>query len=226
MVVEDCEEEQEQVSLLGDVDLGSSRRDVQIPDTAHQISTDSWLQVSFLMTAGINCVYVLGYSGAIMVPLGWIGGVVGMILATAISLYESALIAKLHEYGGQRHIRYRDLAGYIYGRKIYYLTWVLQAFNLFMVNCGYVILAGSALKAIYVLYWDDNQMKLPHFIAITGFACAVFAICVPHLSALGIWLAVSTALTVVFYSITLVLSIQDGNLSRLLYPCLSTSIIP
>ncbi|KAK7276342.1 hypothetical protein RIF29_17481 [Crotalaria pallida] len=206
-MVED-EEQQQQVSLLCDVD--GVGRGVQIPDTAHQISTDSWFQVSFLMIAAIHSAYVLGYSGTIMVPLGWIGGVVGLLLVNAISLYASALIAMLHEYGGQRHIRYRDLAGYIYGRKMYYLTWVLQSFNLFMINAGFIILAGSALKAFYVLYWDDNQMKLPHFIAITGFACAVFAICVPHLSALGIWLAVSTALTLVVYSITLVLSIQDG----------------
>lgn len=50
-----------------------------------------------------------------MVPLGWTIGVVGLIVATAISLYANALIAKLHEFGGKRHIRYRDLAGFIYG---------------------------------------------------------------------------------------------------------------
>jgi hypothetical protein len=77
---------------------------------------DSWFQVGFVLTTGINSAYVLGYSGTIMVPLGWIGGVVGLILATAISLYANALIAMLHEFGGTRHIRYRDLAGYIYGK--------------------------------------------------------------------------------------------------------------
>ncbi|KAG9144249.1 hypothetical protein Leryth_023046 [Lithospermum erythrorhizon] len=77
----------------------------------------SWLQVGFVLTTGINSAYVLGYSGTVMVPLGWIGGVVGLILATAISLYANALVAKLHEYGGKRHIRYRDLAGFIYGMK-------------------------------------------------------------------------------------------------------------
>lgn len=77
---------------------------------------DSWFQVAFILTTGINSAYVLGYSGTVMVPLGWIGGVVGLILATLVSLYANALIAYLHEYGGQRHIRYRDLAGYIYGK--------------------------------------------------------------------------------------------------------------
>ncbi|XLR07993.1 hypothetical protein S83_035931, partial [Arachis hypogaea] len=69
-----------------------------------------------------------------------------LILAIAISLYANALLAKLHEFGGTRHIRYRDLAGFIYGRKAYSLTWALQYINLFMINAGYIILAGSALK--------------------------------------------------------------------------------
>lgn len=50
-----------------------------------------------------------------MVPLGWVAGVIGLIIATIVSLNASVLIANLHEFGGKRHIRYRDLAGYIYG---------------------------------------------------------------------------------------------------------------
>ncbi|XP_047943027.1 proline transporter 1-like [Salvia hispanica] len=142
--------------------------DIEIPDTAHQISHDSWFQVGFVLTTGINSAYVLGYSGTIMVPLGWIGGVVGLILATVISLYANALVANLHEFGGKRHIRYRDLAGFIYGKKAYALTWGLQYANLFMINVGYIILAGSALKAVYVLFRDDSDMKLPYFIALAG----------------------------------------------------------
>ncbi|KAL0321885.1 UNVERIFIED_CONTAM: Proline transporter 1 [Sesamum calycinum] len=183
---------------------------VEIPDTAHQISQDSWFQVGFVLTTGINSAYVLGYSGAIMVPLGWIGGVVGLILATAISLYANALVAKLHEYGGRRHIRYRDLAGFIYGRKAYSLTWGLQYVNLFMINVGYIILAGNALKAMYVLFRDDNIMKLPHFIAIAGLACGLFAVAVPHLSALRVWLAFSTLFSLVYIVIAFALALKDG----------------
>ncbi|XP_010534542.1 PREDICTED: proline transporter 2 [Tarenaya hassleriana] len=183
---------------------------IEIPETAHQISSDSWFQVAFVLTTGINSAYVLGYSGTIMVPLGWIGGVVGLLLATAISLYANSLIAKLHEFGGKRHIRYRDLAGFIYGRKAYCLTWGLQYVNLFMINCGYIILAGSALKAVYVLFRDDHAMKLPHFIAIAGLVCALFAVGIPHLSALGIWLGVSTVLSLIYIVIAIVLSVKDG----------------
>ncbi|OIW14203.1 hypothetical protein TanjilG_21343 [Lupinus angustifolius] len=184
--------------------------DIEVPDTAHQISTDSWFQVAFILTTGVNSAYVLGYSGSIMVPLGWVGGVVGLVLATAISLYANSLIAKLHEHGGVRHIRYRDLARHIYGRKAYALTWALQYVNLFMINTGYIILAGSALKALYFLFRDDDQMKLPYCITIAGVACGMFAISVPHLSALGIWLGVSTILTVIYVLIAVVLSIKDG----------------
>ncbi|XLR30144.1 hypothetical protein S83_058044, partial [Arachis hypogaea] len=170
----------------------------------------SWFQVGFVLTTGINSAYVLGYSGTIMVPLGWIGGVLGLILATAISLYANALLAKLHEFGGTRHIRYRDLAGFIYGIKAYSLTWALQYINLFMINAGYIILAGSALKAVYALFWDDGQMKLPYCIAIAGLVCAMFAICIPHLSALGVWLGFSTLFSLVYIVIALVLSLKDG----------------
>ncbi|KAK2975655.1 hypothetical protein RJ640_025951, partial [Escallonia rubra] len=170
----------------------------------------SWFQVGFVLTTGINSAYVLGYSAAVMIPLGWVGGVVGLILATAISLYANALIAKLHEFGGKRHIRYRDLAGFIYGRKAYALTWALQYVNLFMINVGYVILAGQALKAIYILFRDDHEMKLPYFIAIAGFACGIFAIGIPHLSALRVWLGFSTFFSLVYIVIAFVLSLRDG----------------
>ncbi|XP_050946456.1 proline transporter 1-like isoform X2 [Cucumis melo] len=145
-----------------------------------------------------------------MVPLGWIPGVIGLIAAAAISLYASTLIAHLHEYGGKRHIRYRDLAGFIYGRKAYYITWGLQYVNLFMFNMGYMIIAGQSLKAVYVLFSDGHGMKLPYFIAIAGVVCALFAISIPHLSALRIWLGFSTVFSLVYIVVVLVLSIQDG----------------
>ncbi|KAL1535556.1 Proline transporter 1 [Salvia divinorum] len=191
---------------------GSSKDSVivEISDTAHQISQDSWFQVGFVLTTGINSAYVLGYSGTIMVPLGWIGGVVGLILATAISLYANMLVAKLHEYGGKRHIRYRDLAGFIYGDEAYTITWALQYVNLFMINVGYIILAGSSLKALYALFQEESGMKLPHCIAFAGFGCILFAIAVPHLSALRSWLVFSTVLSLVYIVTAFVLALKDG----------------
>ncbi|CAN1281372.1 Proline transporter 1 [Linum perenne] len=190
--------------------IDGGRKGVEIPETAHQISSDSWLQVGFVLTTGINSAYVLGYSGTIMVPLGWIYGVAGLILATAISLYANSLIAKLHEYGGKRHIRYRDLAGFIYGDGAYYLTWGSQYVNLFIINTGFIIVAGQALKAAYVLFDQDGPMKLPYFIVIAGFVCGLFAISIPHLSALRVWLGVSTLLSLIYIIIAIVLAVKDG----------------
>ncbi|XP_051216506.1 probable proline transporter 2 isoform X1 [Lolium perenne] len=178
--------------------------------TAHQISADPWYQVGFILTTGINSAYVLGYSGSIMVPLGWMGGTCGMILAAAISLYANALLGRLHETGGKRHIRYKDLAGHIYGRKMYLLTWALQYTYLFMINTGFIILAGQALKAIYVLFRDDGLLKLPYCIALSGFVCALFAFGTPYLSALRIWLGFSTVFSLMYIVIAFVLSLRDG----------------
>ncbi|CAD6221800.1 unnamed protein product [Miscanthus lutarioriparius] len=179
-------------------------------DTAHQISVDPWYQVGFVLTTGVNSAYVLGYSGSIMVPLGWIGGTCGLLLAAAISMYANALLARLHEVGGKRHIRYRDLAGHIYGRKIYGLTWALQYINLFMINTGFIILAGQALKATYGLFSDAGVLKLPYCIAISGFVCALFAFGIPYLSALRIWLGFSTLFSLIYIVIAFVLSLRDG----------------
>ncbi|KAG1365830.1 Proline transporter 1 [Cocos nucifera] len=164
-------------------------------DTAHKISHDPWYQVAFILTTGVNSAYVLGYSGSIMVYLGWMAGTTGLILAAAISLHANILLAHIHEVGG---------------RKMYSLTWGLQYVNLFMINTGFIILAGQALKAMYVLYRGDNALKLPYCIAIAGFVCALFAFGIPHLSALRIWLGISTFLSLVYIIVAFVLSLRDG----------------
>ncbi|KAH9325595.1 hypothetical protein KI387_005773 [Taxus chinensis] len=178
--------------------------------TAHLISHDPWYQVGFVLTTGVNSAYVLGYSGIIMVPLGWIAGTLGLIVAAIFSLYANFLLARLHQTGGKRHIRYRDLAGHIYGRKMYYLTWALQYINLFMINTGYIILAGQALKAIYTSYSSETMLKLPYCIIIAGIVCGVFAFGIPYLSALRLWLGVSTFLSLVYIIVALWLSIKNG----------------
>ncbi|KAJ0979590.1 hypothetical protein J5N97_015064 [Dioscorea zingiberensis] len=217
-LLQGCGLQQEEVSMAAALDVreekvrDEERLGLEAADaTAHQISHDPWYQVGFVLTTGVNSAYVLGYAGSIMVPLGWIAGTTGLVLAAAISLYANALLARLHEFGGQRHIRYRDLAGFIYGKKIYALTWALQYVNLFMINTGYIILGGQALKAVYVLYRDDHVLKLPYCIAIAGVVCAMFAFGIPHLSGLRIWLGVSTFLSLIYIVVAFVLSLRDGK---------------
>ena len=67
------------------------------------------------------------------------------------------------------------------------------------------------LQAIYVLYRDDNLLKLPYCIAIAGIVCALFAFGIPHLSALRLWLGFSTSFSLVYIVAALVLSLKDGT---------------
>ncbi|KAK9061099.1 hypothetical protein SSX86_018279 [Deinandra increscens subsp. villosa] len=158
-----------------------------------------------------------------MVHLGWVGGVVGLILATFISLHANTLIAKLHEFGGKRHIRYRDLAGFVYGPRAYYVAWVAQYVNLFMINVGYIMISGLALKAIYTTFRDDDAMKLPYFIAIAGFTYCLFAMCIPHLSALRVWLGVSTLLGLLYITTAVSLSLRDGAHANKIFTTIGAS---
>ncbi|RHN56508.1 hypothetical protein MtrunA17_Chr5g0430221 [Medicago truncatula] len=47
-------------------------------------------------------------------------------------------------------------------------------------------------------------MKLPRFISIAGLVCAMFTICIPHLSFLGIWLGFSTVLRLAYIVIAFI----------------------
>lgn len=81
------------------------------------------------------------------------------------------------------------------------------------VNEGLWLILLHHVQAVYVLFRDDNDMKLPYFIAIAGLVCAVFAICIPHLSALRIWLAFSTFFSLVYIVVGFALALKDGMLT-------------
>ncbi|KAF9606879.1 hypothetical protein IFM89_029478 [Coptis chinensis] len=75
------------------------------------------------------------------------------------------------------------------------------------------------VSAVYVLYSDDHALKLPYFIVMAGFVCALFAFGIPHLSAMRIYLGVSTVLSLIYnIVIACVLSFQDGEQSSLEAP--------
>ncbi len=67
------------------------------------------------LVAASDSSYVLGYSYLIMAHLGWIAGPIIMFLLIVVSFNNNCLLGSLHETGGKRQIRTRDLAHYIYG---------------------------------------------------------------------------------------------------------------
>lgn len=117
-------------------------------ETVHRVGQDSWWEVGFHFIAALNNAFILGYPALIMAYLGFATGSLCLIGGGVISFYNNCLLGSLHETGGKRHIRYRDLAGHIYGRGMYRATWFVQYFNLSIANVGTIILAGEALKVL------------------------------------------------------------------------------
>lgn len=66
------------------------------------------------MTAAVASVPTLGLPYAVSL-LGWPGGLISLVAGGCVTLFTSLLIAGLLEFGGKRHIRYRDLAQAIFG---------------------------------------------------------------------------------------------------------------
>ena len=67
------------------------------------------------MIAALDNAFILGYPFLIMSFLGWGPGVVLFILFGILSFYCNCLLCQLHNYGGTRHVRYRDLAKAVFG---------------------------------------------------------------------------------------------------------------
>ena len=66
------------------------------------------------MTAAVASVPTLGLPYAVSL-LGWAGGLIALVAGGLVTLFTSLLIAGLLEFGGKRHIRYRDLSQAIFG---------------------------------------------------------------------------------------------------------------
>lgn len=179
------------------------------PVSAHTIDRDSWRQVGLLLVTGYSCGYILTFSNLMLVPLGWTWGIISLIAIAAFSAYSSWLLAGFHFVNGQRFIRYRDLMGSLFGREMFYLTWISQIMILLLTNMGFILLGGKALKEINTEF-GGSPLRLQYFIIITGAAYFIFSILVPTISSMGKWLIISTVLTFTYIVILLALVIKDG----------------
>ena len=62
-------------------------------------------------------------------------------------------------------------------------------------------------------YNMNQNIKLSEWSAISGFLCALFTFCIPHLHHLRIYSGISVVLIFIFSIIALAISIHDGLLS-------------
>ncbi|THU55568.1 hypothetical protein C4D60_Mb11t07940 [Musa balbisiana] len=176
-------------------------------------AADSWQQVGLMLVTGFNCAYVLSFSNLMLVPLGWAWGLTCLAVIGAFAYYANWLLSGLHVIDGHRFIRYRDLMGFVFGRRMYYLTWFLQFMTLLLGNMGFILLGGRALKEINSEF-SNSPLRLQVFILATGVVYFIFAYFVPTMSAMRNWLATSAVLTVTYDVVLVAILVKDGKANK------------
>lgn len=86
---------------------------------------DSPWEVGCHLIAGLDNAFILGYPYLIMAFLGWGAGSTLFILFGLLSFYCNCCLSRLHTLGGHRNIRFRDLAGAVFGNALSRLSCVL-----------------------------------------------------------------------------------------------------
>ncbi|KAI3673571.1 hypothetical protein L6452_39694 [Arctium lappa] len=195
------------------IDHGQVRLAIHLVCCFFHVGFDSWFQLGLLLVTSFNCGYILSFSNLMLVPLGWTWGVTSLTVVGFFTAYANWLLAEFHFVDGRRFIRYRDLMGHLFGRKLYYVTWVLQFLILLLGNMGFLLLGGKALKEINSEL-SDSPLRLQFFIVITGVAYFIFAFLVPTVSSMRRWLGISVVLTFTYILILLVVSFRDGRSNR------------
>ena len=87
------------------------------------VSLGSWLHCGYHLTTSIVAPVLLSLPFALSL-LGWVGGVVCLLLAGLITFYSYNLLSAVLEHHaqlGQRQLRYRDVASDVLGGYIIYM---------------------------------------------------------------------------------------------------------
>ncbi|KAH9542608.1 hypothetical protein CY35_13G016000 [Sphagnum magellanicum] len=99
-------------------------------------------------------------------------GFLALTIATAVSFYAYTLISKVLEQAeleGHRFLRFRDIAGYVLGRRWgYYPVGAIQIALCIAAAVGCVLLGGESMQIIYQIYKPNGSMQLYEFIIIFG----------------------------------------------------------
>ncbi|KAK3037498.1 hypothetical protein RJ639_030306, partial [Escallonia herrerae] len=185
-------------------------RDYGLISSAHTVDHDSWMQVGLLLVTSFNCGYILSFSNLMLVPLGWTWGIMCLFVVGLFTAYANWLLAGFHFINGQRFIRYRDLMGFLFGKELFYITWVFQFSTILLGNMGFILLGGRALKEISSEF-SNSPLRLQYFIIITGAAFFLYSFAVPTMSAMRRWLGISTILTFTYIVILLAVLVKDGK---------------
>jgi amino acid permease len=92
----------------------------------------------------------------------------------------------------------------------WWVTIIAQWANVIGGNIGLAILAGQALKGVYILYDDSDDVKLPEWIIIAGCYLIIQAILIPDLHYLRYMAIIAGGCSIIFCFITIGISSSDG----------------
>ncbi|CAI9105537.1 OLC1v1004476C1 [Oldenlandia corymbosa var. corymbosa] len=179
-------------------------------------SKGSWVHCGYHLTTSIVAPPLLSLPFA-FASLGWAAGVISLVVGAAVTFYSYNLISLVLEHHaklGRRHLRFRDMADDILGRKWgRFYVGPIQ----FMVCYGAVVactlLGGQCIKAMYLLSNPDGKIKLYEFVIMFGCLMLILAQ-MPSFHSLRHINLVSLALCLAYSVCATAGSIYIGNSSK------------
>ncbi|OVA01928.1 Amino acid transporter [Macleaya cordata] len=141
-------------------------------------SKGNWWHAGFHLTTAIVGPLILTLPYAFR-GLGWILGFFCLTVMGVVTFYSYYLMSKVLDHcekEGRRHIRFRELAGDIFGSgwMFYFVIFIQTAINT-GVGIGAILLAADSLKIMYSNLSPDGPLKLYHFIAMVTLVMIVLS---------------------------------------------------
>ncbi|XP_043687130.1 GABA transporter 1-like isoform X2 [Telopea speciosissima] len=141
-------------------------------------SKGSWLHCGYHLTTAIVAPPVLSLPFAVA-SLGWIGGVVFLMIAAIVTFYSYnllSLVLEHHAHKGNRLLRFRDMADHILGPGWgKYFVAPVQFVVCYGCVIASILLGAQCMKTFYLLSRPDGSMKLYEFVIILGAFTVVLA---------------------------------------------------
>lgn len=88
------------------------------------VPTARWPAACFMLVCADGAPYLLGLPAA-MARLGWPAGIAALLVGLLCILHSATCLVGLHEHGGRRHNRYRDLAQAVWGEGGHACMWAV-----------------------------------------------------------------------------------------------------
>ncbi|KAK6933498.1 Amino acid transporter, transmembrane domain [Dillenia turbinata] len=141
-------------------------------------SEGSWWHCGYHMTTAIVAPALLSLPFALSL-LGWVGGVLWLLLAALVTFYSYYLLSVVLEHHaqlGRRLLRFRDMGDEILGKGWgRYFVGPIQFGACYGAVIACILLGGQSLKFIYLAARPDGTLKLYHFIIIFGSLILILA---------------------------------------------------